>query len=99
MTEPKTQSLPALPDFFRPLLWSYDFSAVDIERDKKTIVINTINYGDLTHWRWIIKQYGRDEVRRMLMTVSATEIKPRARRLAAILFSIDEFNYASRGAN
>ena len=51
-----------LPDNFRPLLWSYNFSATDPERHKKVIITQTINYGDLHHWRWLVRFYGKEVV-------------------------------------
>ena len=88
-----------LPEMFRPLLWSVDFSQVDQERDKKTIIVNAINYGTMAHWRWLVEKYGFSEVNQTLTTIPNTELKPRARRLAELIFSINYFNYAPRGTN
>ncbi len=87
-----------LPEFFRPLFWSYNFDSLDLEEDKKTITANTINYGDLKHWRWIVNYYGKEGVRKTLETIPATELKKRASRLAEILFDA-KLNYAPRGAH
>lgn len=86
-----------LPLSFQPLLWSYDFSSIDPERDKKVVILSAINYGDLLHWKWIVARYGKDTVRQFLMNIPATELRPRAQRLAAILLDIKTFNYAPRG--
>lgn len=88
-----------LPNFFKPILWSLDFSQVDPERDRKNIILNAINYGTLAHWHWLVEHYGREEVKKVLAAVPATEFKPRARRLAGLMFAIDNFNYAPRGAD
>lgn len=86
------------PDFFRPLLWSYDFNRINLEKNKKAIIINSINFGDLRHWRWLINTYGRDGVRDLLEKVSVSEIRPRVRRLASLIFLVNKFNYVPRGA-
>ena len=86
-----------LPLFFKPILWSYSFNSIDTERDKKTIIINAINYGSLKHWRWIIKNYGKRNVKEILMKVPSTEIRSRVIPLVSLLFSINKFNYAPRG--
>jgi len=88
-----------LPDFFAQILWSYDFTKIDPEKQKKTIIINAINYGDLRHWRWIVNYYGKEIIKEILEKVPATEIKPRTRRLTSIIFSVKYFNYASRGTH
>ncbi|MEK7501084.1 MAG: hypothetical protein AAB642_03090 [Patescibacteria group bacterium] len=88
-----------LPLFFKPLFWSYDFNALDLERYKKTIILNTINYGNLEHWRWIISFYSKDIIRNLLATLPVTELRPPARNLAGIIFELDNFNHAPRGAH
>lgn len=87
-----------IPGFFKPLLWSYNFLRIDPEKHRKVIIVNTINYGDLRHWRWITRHYGKDAVRKVLESIPSSELRPRAKKLAAILFTIDSFNNASRGA-
>ena len=87
----------SLPPFFKPVLWSYDFSAVDPEKNKEVIIINSINYGDLQHWRWINQFYGQRAIRETLSRISAAELRPGARRLAAIIFSVKNWNDAPRG--
>ena len=88
-----------LPETFRPILWSYDFSRIDPLRHKKTIIVQAINYGTLAHWRWLVESYGRDGIRDTLAHVPASEIKPRSRRLASILLGVEQFNDAPRGAH
>lgn len=86
-----------LPLFFKPILWSYNFSSIDTEQDKKVIIVNTINYGDLKHWRWIVKNYGKKNVKKILTEIPFTEIRPRVAPLVSVIFSINKFNYEPRG--
>ncbi|MBU1179193.1 hypothetical protein KKB69_02580 [Patescibacteria group bacterium] len=86
-----------IPNYFNSILWSYDPKKIDSEKHKKTIIINAINYGDLRHWRWIKNTYGTETIREILSKIPATEIKSRTRRLASIIFSIKNYNYAPRG--
>ena len=88
-----------LPEFFKPILWSYDFPAIDSEKNKKVIIVNTINYGDLKHWHWLIQHYGKEAVKDVLEQIPSSEIRPRALCLATTIFSIKNFNYAPRGIN
>jgi hypothetical protein len=85
-----------LPVFFKPLFWSYNFSQLDADNDKKLIIIQTINYGSLKHWRWIKKFYGREVIRNVLQKVPGSELRSRALYLAGLLFKVEKFNYAPR---
>ena len=86
-----------LPDFFEPILWSYDFQKIDPENSKKQIIVNAINYGSLRHWRWLAEHYGKKAVREVLESIPASELRPRSGELSRILFSVRKFNYAPRG--
>lgn len=86
-----------LPEFFRPLLWSYDFSKIDPDRDKKLIVVNAVNYGDLIHWRWLINFYGKENVKKILSEIPVTELRPQVRSLISLMFGVEKFSYAPRG--
>lgn len=93
----QTKSINSLPDFFRPLMWSYDFRSLDPKKNKKTIILNTINYGDLKHWRWIVNYYGENEVKKVLETIPASALRNRVRKLVSLIFSLKNLNYAPRG--
>ncbi len=81
-----------------PLMWSYRFDSIDAEKDKRAIIVNAINYGNLDHWKWIASAYGKDTVKEMLESIPESEIRPRVQRLASILFSIKHFSHAPRGS-
>ncbi len=87
-----------LPKNFKYLLWSYNFSKIDLERDKKRIIINTINYGDWEHWRWILKYYGAKKLKKIIENIPASEFRQRALKLISLLLKIKKMKYASRGA-
>jgi len=97
-TQPDGQNT-QLPISFRPLSWSYRFEELEPAKDEKTIIVQLINYGSLTHWRWLVRQYGIEDVREVLQSIPATEIKPRTRGLASLLFSIPAWRHGYRGAH
>lgn len=86
--------LSPLPEFFRPILWSYRFDDMDAEEDRDTIIVQTVNYGHLAHWRWIIEAYGKEVIKEVLEGRLASEIFPESRRLAHTVFGVHEFKNA-----
>jgi len=88
-----------LPEMFREVLWSYDFTSIDNERDKRRIVINSINYGAWKHWLWIAREYGKSAVAEIIEGAPATEFRPGALKLACILFGAKKPIHASRIAS
>lgn len=85
-----------LPNFFKPLFWSYKFSAVDPEEQKKLIILNSINYGDLSHWKWITRNYGKKTIKQVLSDAPATALRIPAGRLAELIFGLKLKNVPRR---
>jgi len=83
-----------MPIFFRPLLWSFRWEDVDVQRNKEEIIVNTINEGTIDHWRWIVETYGKSEIRKILENRLASEFHPESRNLAKVLFSFSRFRHA-----
>ena len=84
-----------LPESFRHLLWSYRFSEIDPEEHKKTIIVNVLNYGDLDQWRWLIKTYGRKQLKEILKSFPSSEFRKPVVILLSLLLGI-KFKYVSR---
>ncbi len=86
------------PKTFRPLLWSLKWEDIDVNEDKEDIILNTINEGRLDHWRWIIKKYGKETIRRVLKRRLDSEFHPESRNLAKVVFSLSQFRHARKSA-
>jgi hypothetical protein len=84
------------PLSFRPLLWFLRWDEVDIGEDKEDIIVNTINDGALSHWRWIIKTYGKPCIQGILAKRLGSEFNPESKNLAKIIFSIPHFRYVRK---
>jgi len=98
MGKSKTKKKAKLPESFRYLLWSYRFSEIDPEEDKERIIVNTVNYGNWEHWRWIVNYYGISEVKKIIENMPASEFRPRVLRLINLLLKINRMKYATRSA-
>lgn len=94
-TQLRTRAHKNIARSFKPLFWSY--SKLDILKNKKTIILNLINYGDLKEWSWLVGQYGRKDIKKVLSTIPATALRARVRPLVGVIFNIKKFNYAPRG--
>lgn len=51
-----------IPDFIKTFLWSYDISKIDLEKDKKRIITNVLNYGTKEATDWLFSIYNKDEI-------------------------------------
>lgn len=87
-----------LPLEFKNILWSYDFEKCDPAAMKKTIIVQTLKYGTLTHWKWIRSFYGDDTIREVLSGIRETELNKKSREFISAVFNFNNWNYAPRGA-
>lgn len=87
-----------LPYNFKNVLWSYDFSKINPEKDKKRIIINAINYGDWYHWQWLFRHYTPQRVREIIENTPVSEFRERGLKLVGLLLNIKKMKYASRSA-
>ena len=87
-----------IPQFFKPLFWGYDFNSIDSMRNKNLVIVNALNYGDLRQWKWLVKRYGRKNLRETISLIPRSEFRKHVVKLIELLFNIKEFKYASRSA-
>ncbi|MDI6883048.1 MAG: hypothetical protein QMC93_01050 [Patescibacteria group bacterium] len=87
-----------LPKDFKFLFWGYDFSSLDPVRNKKLIIVNTLNYGNLKQWKWLIKKYGKENLRETIRLIPQSEFRTHIVKLIKLLFGIKKFKYVSRSA-
>ena len=86
-----------LPEYFKTVLWSSNFSEVDSEKHQRMIIVNSVNYGDWVHWQWLLKNYGKQKLREVIKEIPASEFRPGALKLMALLIELTYVNYAHRG--
>jgi len=87
-----------LPTFFKPLFWGYNFNSIDIVENKRLVIVNTLNYGNWKQWQWLVKQYGRNDLKKTIINIPKSEFRKHIIKLLDLLFNIKEFKYASRSA-
>jgi len=87
MSMDKINQLPALPESFKPLLWSLRWSDLDTWEDREDVILSILNEGTLEQWRWIKEVYGDEEIRRVLNKHMISEFHPESRRLVELIFN------------
>ncbi len=57
-----------IPASFKPYLWSYDFEKLDIERNKETIILNILYYGNFSDWKKLFQIYSEKQIKQIYKT-------------------------------
>ena len=84
------------PEWIRRFYWWGDSSLLDLQTDRKTIVVQIINFGRWEHWVWLGSTYGTKTLRTIIQYIPASEFRPRALRLISLILGIRRMKYASR---
>ncbi len=61
-----------IPACVKTVLWSYDSSKIDLNKDKKTIISQVLNLGSENAISWLFKTYGKKEIASIASTIPAT---------------------------
>ena len=87
-----------LPKDFKWLFWGYDFKSINPFKNKRLIIVNTLNYGNLRQWKWLVRMYGRKNLQEIIKLIPESEFRKQVVKLIKLLFGIKKFKYASRSA-
>ncbi len=85
-----------IPKHLKPLFWSYRFETLDLEKDKRLIVKQILNYGTIEDWKWLVFVYGEEKVKSIIEKLYESEFRLKALKLVELIFKTKPI-YASRG--
>ena len=55
-----------IPQYLQSFLWSSDISKLDIQRNKKRIITNILNFGDRRATDWLFEVYDKQEIKEIV---------------------------------
>jgi hypothetical protein len=76
------------PPAVRACLWSYDISALDLERDATLIITNVLNYGTKEATRWLFAEYTAKQIATVVQKPLPGRWDKRSLALWALLFGV-----------
>lgn len=56
-----------LPDFLRPYFWDVEFEKMELTKNSQFIVKRVLDRGNLYDIRWLIKTFGKNEIKKVVM--------------------------------
>jgi len=59
-----------IPKYTHPFLWSYNIAKMDIQQNKKIIILNILNLGNTKAVKWLFKIYEKSEIKRVIESSS-----------------------------
>lgn len=62
-------------NFSKHLFWDVNRNNLDLDRNKKTIITNVLDYGLINDWNIIYNYYGIDEIAKIVMNLKYLDKK------------------------
>lgn len=79
-----------IPDYVKPFLWSYDTQRIDLERDKRRVILNVLNLGSKPATDWLFSQYPKEVIKKTVEEFGAKgELSPKSLNYWLLLLEID----------
>jgi len=76
------------PPAVRACLWSYDISALDLERDKALIITNVLNHGTKEATNWLFSKYSTSQITAVIRTPLPGRWDKKSLALWSLIFSV-----------
>ena len=83
---------PLTPQSVKAVLWSYDLNVIEVQKDKKIIISQVLNFGSEEAIKWLFKQYSFEVVERVANTIPLFQWNKKSLSLWKIILSINPKN-------
>lgn len=77
-----------IPPSVKTVLWSYDYSKLDLNKDKKTIISQVLNLGSEEAISWLFNTYGKEEIINVASTIPVSSWDKKSLALWSIALQI-----------
>lgn len=74
---------------FKPFLWSYDVPKMDLERDKKRIITNVLNFGTKDATDFLFKTFDKKEIIELVKNPIPGEMSKKSLNYWALVLNVN----------
>ena len=85
-----------LPKYVQPFLWSYDIAKIDLQKNKKIIILNILNLGDSQSVKWLFEVYKKEEIKEVIENSSLGEWNKKSLNFWKLFFNIQNEKITKR---
>ena len=80
---------PLTPQSVKAVLWSYDLNTIEVQKDKKLIIFQVLNFGSEDAIKWLFKEYGLSVIEEEARTIPLSQWNKKSLSLWKIIFSLN----------
>lgn len=81
-----------IPGFIKAFLWSYDSTKIDLQKDKKRIITNVLNYGSKEATDWLFSVYNKNDITETIKIPFSGEWNKKSLHFWSFVFNVKAGN-------
>jgi len=83
---------PLTPQSVKAVLWSYDLNVLEVQKDKKIIISQVLNFGSEEAIKWLFKKYRFMDIEQIANTIPLFQWNKKSLSLWKLILSINPKN-------
>ena len=85
-----------LPQSVKATLWSYDATQIDLQKNKKIIISQVLNFGSLEAVRWLFANYSSDDIKEVTINIPLGAWDKKSLNLWSLYFNLNKGQFQNR---
>ncbi|KKQ09847.1 hypothetical protein A3E66_05600 [Candidatus Daviesbacteria bacterium RIFCSPHIGHO2_12_FULL_37_16] len=85
-----------LPQSVKATLWSYDATQIDLQKHKKIIISQVLNFGSLEAVRWLFANYSSDDIKEVTINIPLGAWDKKSLNLWSLYFNLNKGQFQNR---
>lgn len=82
-------SINSLPQSVKTVLWSYKLDQIEVQKHKRIIISQVLNFGSKEAIKWLFKRYGFAQVAKIANTIPIFQWNKKSLSLWRLILSIN----------
>lgn len=85
-----------LPQSVKATLWSYDLSGINLQKHKKLIISQVLNFGSLEAVSWLFSNYSSQEIKESALSLPLGAWDKKSLNLWSLFLNLDKTQFKNR---
>lgn len=88
MSKQKRENNKHLPEYLQPFLWSYDLMQMDIEKHKKIIIKNILDFGTREATDWLKDNYSKKDIQEIIESSYSSDWSKKSLNFWSLIYGV-----------
>lgn len=85
-----------LPESVKATLWSYDLNEIDLQKHKRLIISQVLNFGSLDAISWLFSNYSSGEIKEAALSLPLGSWDEKSLNIWMLYFNLNKSQFKNR---